>query len=69
MITIEIMKDYHDGGPIMERKTFKNKKDMYKYIIVDMLETYLDRAREDLDADVFTGLCLNICGFMAEYFT
>ena len=65
MITIEIMNDYRDGRPIMERKTFKNKKDMYKYIIVDMLET----AREDLNADVFTGLCLNICGFMAEYFT
>ena len=69
MIEIEIMKDYHGGEPIMERKSFRNKKDMYKYIIFDILEVYLERAREDLDEDVFTGLCLNICGFMAEYFT
>ena len=69
MIDIEIMKDYHDGKPVMERKSFRNKKDMYKYILFDMLGTYLDRAREELDADSFTGLCLNICGFMAEYFT
>ena len=69
MIDIEIMKDYHDGRPVMERKSFRNKKDMYKYILFDMLETYLERAREELDNDSFTGLCLNICGFMAEYFT
>lgn len=69
MIDIEIMKDYHDGKPVMERKSFRNKKDMYQYILFDMLETYLERAREELDDDSFTGLCLNICGFMAEYFT
>ena len=69
MITIEIMKDYRDGKPIMERKTFRNKKDMYKYIIFDMLDTYLEKAREDLDRDDFIGLCLKICGFMAVYFT
>ena len=69
MIEIEIMKDYRDGKQIMERKTFRNKKDMYTYIISDILETYLEKAREDLDGDTFTGLCLNICGFMAEYFT
>ena len=68
MIEIEIMKDYRDGKQIMERKTFRNIKDMYKYIIFDILKTYLDKAREDLDEDVFTVLCFNICGFLAEYF-
>ena len=69
MITIEMMKDYKDGHPLMERKSFRNKKEMYEYIMFDMLDTYLERAREDLDKNAFTGLCLNICGFMAEYFT
>lgn len=69
MIEIEIKKDYHDGKTVMKRKSFRNKKDMYKFILFDMLEAYLERAREDLDEDNFTGLCLNICGFMAEYFT
>ena len=69
MINIEITKGYKDGRPVIERKSFRNKKDMYTYIISDILETYLEKAREDLDGDTFTGLCLNICGFMAEYFT
>ena len=69
MITIEMMKDYKDGHPLMERKSFRNKKEMYEYIMFDILDTYLERAREDLDKNAFTGLCLNICGFMAEYFT
>ena len=69
MITIEITKDCKDGQPLMERKSFINEKEMYEYIMLDMLETYLERAREDLDKNAFTGLCLKICGFMAEYFT
>lgn len=31
---------------------------MYKYILVDMLKTYLDRTRDDLDEDNFTGFVL-----------
>lgn len=69
MITIELRKTVKDGEPITERKSFRNKKDMYDYILFDMLDTYLEQAREDLDRDDFIGLCLNICGFMAEYFT
>ena len=69
MITIELTKTAKDGEPITERKSFRNKKDMYDYIIFDILDTYLEQAREDLDRDDFIGLCLKICGFMAEYFT
>lgn len=70
MITIELTKNDKDGEQIItERKSFKNRKDMYNYILLDMLDTYLESAREDLDRDDFIGLCLNICGFMAEYFT
>ena len=69
MITIELTKTAKDGEPITERKSFRNKKDMYDYIIFDILDTYLEQAREDLDRDDFIALCLNICGFMAEYFT
>ena len=69
MITIEITKDNNDEHLIMERKSFRNEKGMYEYIMIDMLATYLEIAREDLDKNAFTGLCLKICGFMAEYFT
>lgn len=69
MIEIEIRKDFHNGTVATERKSFTNEKDMYQYIMLNMLEAYLKRAREDLDDNAFTSLCLHICGFMAEYFT
>ena len=68
MITITLTKN-KDGEPITGRKSFRNEKAMYEYIIVDTLATYLEQAREDLDRDDFIALCLNICGFMSEYFT
>ena len=68
MITIKLTKNDKDGEPITERKSFINKKDMYDYILFDMLDTYLEQAREDLDRDDFMDLCLDICGFMEEYF-
>ena len=57
MITIELTKTAKDGEPITERKSFRNKKDMYDYIIFDILDTYLEQAREDLDRDDFIALC------------
>lgn len=69
MIEIEIRKDFHNGIEATERKSFRNEKDMYQYILTNMLETYLERAKESLDDNAFTSLCLHICGFMAEYFT
>lgn len=67
MPKIEICKEFGDGRK--EVKVFRNEKDMYQYLILDMLETSLDNAREDLDDNAFTSLCLHICGFMAEYFS
>lgn len=69
MFKIEIKKYHFDGTEATEQKSFRNEKDMYQYLIFDMLETTLDNAREDLDDNAFTSLCLHICGFMAEYFT
>lgn len=69
MFEIKIKKYHIDGTEATEQKSFRNKKDMYQYLILNMLETILDKAREDLDDNAFTSLCLQICGFMAEYFT
>ena len=69
MITIELTKNNKEGEPITEQKSFKNHKAMYNYILLDIIDTYLESAREDLNRDDFISLCLNICGFMAEYFT
>lgn len=69
MPKIEIIKELGDGRKEVEIKDFRNEKDMYQHLILDMLETSLDSAREDLDDNAFTSLCLQICGFMAEYFS
>lgn len=69
MPKIEICKECGDGRKRVENKYFRNEKDMYQYLILDMLGTSLDNAREDLDDNAFTSLCLHICGFMAEYFS
>lgn len=69
MFGVEICKGYGDGRKVVERKEFRSKKDAYQYAIIDSLETNLASAREELDDNAFTSLCLQICGFMAEYFT
>ena len=69
MLKIEIKTNHIDGTEETKQKSFRNEKDMYQYLIFDMLETTLDNAREDLDDNAFTSLCLQICGFMEEYFT
>lgn len=66
---VEIHKEYGDGSKKVERKEFRNKKDMYQYAILNNLAINLENAREELDDNAFTSLCLHICGFMAEYFT
>ena len=48
MITIEFTKNAKDGEPITERKSFRNKKDMYDYILFDMLDTYNDEMQKVL---------------------
>lgn len=44
-------------------------KKQYTHVIMDFLATTLESAREELTQNEFTSLCLNVCGFMAEYFT
>ena len=69
MFGIEIHKELGDGHKEVERKEFRNKYDRYQYAILNYLETHLESAREELEDNEFTALCLHICGFMAEYFT
>ncbi len=69
MIGVEIKKIYSDDSSGTEVKKFKNTKELYNYVIVDFLATTLVSAREELTQNEFTSLCLNICGFMSEYFT
>lgn len=69
MFGVEISKEFFDGHKNVERKEFRNKYDLYKYVILDSLEMNMESAREELEDNEFTALCLQICGFMAEYFT
>lgn len=69
MIAVEISKEFVDGHKNVERKELTNKYDLYKYVILDNLEMNMESAREELEDNEFTALCLQICGFMAEYFT
>lgn len=69
MIGVEIKKVYSDDSSGTEVKKFENTKELYEYVIQDLLATTLLSAREELTQNEFTGLCLNICGFMSEYFT
>lgn len=69
MIGVEIKKVYSDDSSGTEVKKFKNTKELYEYVIQDFLATTLESAREEMTQNEFTSLCLNICGFMSEYFT
>lgn len=69
MLEVEINKEFGDGHKEVERKKFRNKYDMYKYGIINLLDTNLESAREELEDNEFIALCLQICGFMGEYFT
>lgn len=69
MIRAEIHTEFVDGNKEVIRKEFRNKYDMYKDVIVEFLDMYLESAREDLEDNEFMALCLQISGFMAEYFT
>ena len=69
ILGVETRKEFGDGHTEVIRKEFRNKYDLYKYTIVDYLATYMESAREELEDNEFTALCLQICGFMAEYFT
>lgn len=69
MFGVEIHKEFGDGHKEIERKEFRNKYDLYKYAIVDSLNTNLESARKELEDNEFIALCLQICGFMSEYFT
>lgn len=66
---VEIKKQYTDDSSELEVKKFKNTKELYEYVLEDFLATTLESAREELTENEFTSLCLNICGFMSEYFT
>ena len=68
-MNVEITKWYSDDSS--ETKTIKceNTKELYNYLLTDFLETTLESARVELTENEFTSLCLNVCGFMSEYFT
>ena len=66
---VEIKKEYSDGASETKTMKFNYKKDLYGYVIIDCIATTLESAREELTQNEFTNLCLNVCGFMAEYFT
>lgn len=69
MVGVEITKIFNNDSSETELKKFKNEKDLYNYVITDFIATTLESAREEMTQNEFTSLCLNICGFMSEYFT
>lgn len=66
---VEIKKQYTDDSSDTVVKKFESTKDVYNYVLIDYLSTTLESAQEELTQNEFTSLCLNVCGFMAEYFT
>lgn len=68
-MNVEIKKVYLDGSSESKIIKRENMKELYNYVLTDFLETTLESAREELSRNEFTSLCLNVCGFMSEYFT
>ena len=68
-MNVEIKKQYTDDSSESKIIKCENMKVLYNYVLTDFLETILESAREELTENEFTSLCLNVCGFMSEYFT
>lgn len=68
-MNVEIKKLYSDDSSESKIIKCENTKELYNYVLTDFLETTLESAREELTENEFTSLCLNVCGFMSEYFT
>ena len=68
-MNVKITKRYSDDSSESKIIKCENTKELYNYVLTDLLETTLESAREELTQNEFTSLCLNVCGFMSEYFT
>ena len=68
-MNVEIKKQYTDDSSESKIIKCENMKELYNYVLTDFLETTLESAREELTENEFTSFCLNVCGFMSEYFT